>query len=173
MSRRTLLLLLLLLLVARGVLVLSIADVFFYGEELAKGTAAKALGDGLGVPAWKLVYVHHEGGGFLVTCLKTLLFDVLGPCVLAHKLLALATTAILLAVGYWMTCEHFGRVAGALFGLLFVLCPEAFMRFSLLSLGTHFEGLIGIALVLHYGARILFRETPARSDWAFLGVFSR
>jgi hypothetical protein len=172
MSKRTFLLLFLLLFITRAALVLSIADVFFYGDELAKGTASKALIEGIGIPRWQLNYVYHEGGGFIVIHLKALVFWLIGQSVLAHKITAILTASALLAVGCWFTSENFGRGAGAIFGLLFALCPDSFMRFSLLSIGTHFEGLILIALILHYATRILFDERAPLTDWAFLGMFS-
>lgn len=56
-----LVLLLVLLVVARGALVVSLADVFFCEEEGAKGEAAKALIDGLGIPRWQLVVTEATG----------------------------------------------------------------------------------------------------------------
>jgi hypothetical protein len=172
MSRRTLLLLLLLLFATRAALVLANADVFFYGDELAKGVAAKGLLQGVGVPKWKLDYVYHEGGGFLVANLNALAFALVGPSVLAHKVVAVLTTSALLAVGFWTASEHFGRNAAGLFGLLVVLCPTPFLRFSLLSIGTHFEAVVFSVLVLHYATRLLYAEREYLSDWALLGVFS-
>jgi len=170
MSRRTLVLLLLLLFATRALLVLANADVFFYGDELAKGTAAKGLLEGVGAPRWKLDYVYHEGGGFLITHANALAYAVVGESVLAHKLVAILTTSLLLAVGVWMTSEHFGRKAAAMFGLLFVFCPTSFLLYSLLSIGTHFEAVLFAALVLHFGMRIASAERGRASDWMLLGV---
>jgi hypothetical protein len=172
MSRRTLLLLLLLLFATRGLLVLADADVFFYGDELAKGTVAKGLLQGVGAPSWKLDYVYHEGGGFLIAHVKALAFALIGPSVLAHKVVAILTTSILLAVGFWTASEHFGRNAGAIFGLLFVLCPTSFLRYSLISIGTHYEAVIFAVLILHYATRIALAERESRRDWALLGFFA-
>ena len=148
MSKKTLALLVLALIATRAVLVLSCADVFFYGEELGKGTAAKAILEGLPVAHYRLNYVYHEGGGFVVTHLKALAFLLVGQSLLAHKLVAIATSAILLVVGCMLTYEAFGARAARIFGVMFVLAPDAYLRFSLLSLGTHFEALIFVALVL-------------------------
>lgn len=172
MSKRTFWLLFLLLLLTRAVLVLSIADVFFYGDEMPKGGAAKALIDGIGVPSWRLTYVSHEGGGFLVMHLKALVFLLVGPSVLAQKITAILTTALLLGVGLRLASEHFGSKAAAIFGLLVVFCPDAYLRCSMLALGTHFESAIPIALVFNYGLRVLFQERARISDWLLLGVFA-
>src|SRR5262245_29951589 len=99
-KRSALLLCLGLLVLTRAALVLSCADVFFYGEELGKGAAAKAMLDGLPVPWIQLNYGYHEGGGFVVTHLKALAFLLVGENVLAHKLVALLTTALILAAGW-------------------------------------------------------------------------
>lgn len=165
MTKRSLAILLALLVVARASLVLSLSDVFFYGEELGKGAAAKAMLDGLGVEHYQLSYGYHEGGGFVVTHLKALAFLLVGESVLANKLVALFTTSLLLVVGCWFTSEHFGRRAGWIFGLLFVFCPAAFQRCSLLDLGTHFEAMIFITLILHFTFRVAFAagERDSRS----------
>ncbi|MFN0006481.1 MAG: hypothetical protein ACKVXR_01130 [Planctomycetota bacterium] len=172
MSKRTFWLLFLLLFLTRAALVLSIADVFSYGDEMPKGGAAKALIDGIGVPSWKLTYVQHEGGGFLVMHLKALVFLVFGPSVLAQKITAFLTTALLLWVGLRFAWEHFGAKAAGIFGLLFVFCPESYLRSSMLALGTHFESAIPIALVFHYALRVLFQERARLADWFLLGIFA-
>src|SRR6202008_652184 len=172
MSKRTFWLLFLLLFLTRAILVLSIADVFAYGDEMPKGGAAKALIDGIGGPSWKLTYVPHEGGGFLVTHLKALVFLLVGPSVLAQKITAFLTTALLLWVGLRLASEHFGAKAAGIFGLLFVFCPDAYLRSSMLALGTHFESEIPIALVFHYGLRVLFQERAGLRDWRLLGIFA-
>ena len=69
-----------LLLLARGVLVLSLGDAFFYGEELEKATAAKAMLDGLDLDHHHLAYHYYEGGGFVISHLKALAFFVFGEC---------------------------------------------------------------------------------------------
>lgn len=172
MSKRTFWLLFLLLFLTRAILVLSLADVFFYGDELSKGGGSKAVLDDIDVPSWRLTYVYHEGGGFLVMHLKALVFRLVGPNVLAHKVTALLTTSLLLWVGLRLASEHFGKKAATIFGLLVVFCPEAYLRCSMLSIGTHFESVIPIALVFHYGLRVLDGERARLADWALLGVFA-
>ena len=170
MSKRVFFGVLLLFLLTRAALVLSLADVFYYGDEVSKGGAAKALQDGIGVPSWQLNYVYHEGGGLLLVHLKALLFRLIGPSILVHKIAAILTSSVLLLVGFRLTSAHFGDGAAAIFGFLFVFCPESFLRFSLLSLGTHFEALILVALILHFTMRIVFDDRPSLLDWGFLGA---
>jgi len=171
MSKRTFWLLFLLLFLTRAVLVLTIADVFFYGDEMSKGGASKALIDGIGVPSWRLTFVSHEGGGFLMMYLRAIVFQVVGPSVLAQKLAAILTTSLLLWVGLRLASEHFGRKAAGIFGLLVVFCPDAYLRCSMLAIGTHFESAIPIACVFHYALRVLFQERSRLADWLLLGIF--
>ena len=160
---------------ARAVLVLSVADVFGFGEELAKGAAAKAMLDGLGVAHYRLAYVYHEGGGFAVTHLKALLFLLVGPSVLAHKLAALLTSALVLAAALSCAARHLNRPPLGLITAAFVLAPASMQRASLLSLGTHFEALLFVVLVLHFTLRIAARprgEPCRRRDLWMLGLAS-
>lgn len=170
MNRRSTWVALLLLILTRAWLVVSAADVHGYGEELGKGAAAKAMLDGLGVEHWRLAYVYHEGGGFLVTHLRALAFLLVGPTLLANKLVALFTTTLQLLVGLRLACAHFGERAAWCFGLAFVFAPDAFLRFSLLSLGTHFEASILLGLVAHFTLRIAGGEGRSSRDWLGLGL---
>jgi hypothetical protein len=172
MTKRSLWLLVALLVAARAALVLACADVFFYGEELAKGTAAKAMIDHLPVAHYQKNLAYHEGGGFVVTHLKALAFLLVGESLLAHKLVAIALTALLLVIGVVFVRETFGDRAARIFGFLFVLCPDSYLRFSLLDLGTHFEALIFIALILRYAYRVLRANGEDLADWAKLGLAS-
>ncbi len=159
-----------LLVLTRAALVLSCADVFFYGEELGKGTAAKALIDGLPVSWLQRNYGYHEGGGFVVTHLKALAFLCVGENVLAHKLVALLTTSLILIAGWRLALEHFGPIAATVFALLFVVCPGPQLTFSLLCLGTHFEALLFIAIVLHLALRIGKADAPRARDLFCFGL---
>lgn len=172
MSGSRLALLVALLVLTRGVLLACAADVFFFGEELGKGVAAKAMLDGVPVEHWKLIYVWHEGGGFVTSHLKALAFLAVGESILAHKLVALAFTALLLATGVSLARELFGDRAALLFGLAIVFCPESYLRFSLMNLGTHFEATLFIAIVLRQTFRILRAPPGTSRDWAILGLAS-
>ena len=68
------------LVLLRGWLALAGAEVYFYGEELAKGTCAKMILDRPPVPYWTITYGYHEGGGFVVSHLKALGFLAFGAC---------------------------------------------------------------------------------------------
>lgn len=169
MPRRLLLPLLALLLFTRALLVLTGADVNGYGEELGKGAAAKALLDALPVDSWRLAYVYHEGGGFVITHLRALAFLLVGPTLLANKLVALTTTTLLLLAALRVAQLHFGSRAAWCFGLAFVFAPESFLRFSMLSLGTHFEACLFFVLVAHFTLRITSTRSPTARDFLGLG----
>ena len=106
--------------VARGLLLVTFADVFGYGEELEKACAGKAMLDGLPIPHHELAYHYYEGGGFVVSHLDALAFAVLGESLLAIKLVALGLGALLLWAG-WRLCERLGgRNSARVFALLFI-----------------------------------------------------
>lgn len=169
-ARRALVLLVLLLGATRLWHVAALGDVFFYGEELEKGAAAKAILDALGVPHHQLAYHYYEGGGFLISHLNALAFLLVGESLLALKLVSLSWTVAVLVAGHRFVDRHFGRGAATVFGLSFVLAPEAFQKLSLLDLGIHFEALLFVTLVLDRTFRILFDDRPRRRDFVALGL---
>ena len=168
--RRTLLVFVTLLACARMALVVSLADIFGYGEEFAKSGAAKAMLDRLGLPHHVLNYAYHEGGGFLVSHLEALGFLVLGPCVLVVKLVAIAFAIATLVVGAWMVAEHVSLRAAYLFATFFVFAPETFQRVSLLSLGTHVEACVFILLAFHFTARVVRGDADPNRAAIWLGL---
>jgi hypothetical protein len=158
--------------VARGLLALSFADVFGYGEEMEKACAAKAMLDGLGVPHHELAYHYYEGGGFVVSHLDALAFLLLGQSLLAVKLVALVLGACVLTAG-WVVAERFGgKVASRAFGLLFVLAPESVQKNSLLALGIHFHACLFIALILFFAGCAIAERGKRASTWLALGLAS-
>ena len=162
-----LLIVLLLLLLVRAAAVLALGDVFFYGEELEKGTAAKAILDGLPLPHHALAYHPYEGGGFVVSHLKAVAFVLVGENLLAHKLVGFVTCAAVLAAGWRLLARHFSLRAAWSFGLLFVFAPESFQKLSLLSLGIHFEACLFVLLLLDALLRWSLDDEPLRGREAF------
>ncbi|MEM1451375.1 MAG: hypothetical protein AAGI22_19815 [Planctomycetota bacterium] len=140
--------------VLRGLVVLALGDVFFYGEELEKGTVASALIQGVDVPYARLPFHPYEGGGFVASHLKALLFVPLGPHLLAHKVAAIGWGLGVLAAVISLASRHAGLGAGVLAALLLVLGPAHLQRQSLLHLGIHYEALLFIALVFDLGLRV-------------------
>lgn len=157
-------------LAVRAATVLSLGDVFFYGEELEKGTAAKGMLDSVGVAHHHLAYHYYEGGGFVVSHLKALAFLLVGQNLLAHKLVAAGFVLGVLVAGYAFVRDSFGRRAALWFGLLYAFSPATFQKLSLISLGIHFEACLFLLLALGLTARILREEQARRSLWFLLGV---
>lgn len=156
----------------RALMVIALADVFFYGEELEKGAAAKALIDGLDVAHHKLAYHYYEGGGFLITHLKALAFLAVGQNLLAHKLCGLLTCWLVFAAMWRLLDAHVGRSAARWGALLLTFSPLALQRISLLSLGIHYESMALGLLLLDEGLRVLRAETPSRGRLLRVGVIA-
>jgi hypothetical protein len=152
--RRQLILCVFLLVLVRATLVLCLSDVFYYGEEFAKAVSGKALIDGIPLDYFVRNYGMHEGGGFVVAHLRALFFLVFDESLLAGKLAALTTSLALLLVIWRFVATHIGERAAFTAGLLVAVAPDSALRFSLLCLGTHFEGLIWITLILDGALRL-------------------
>lgn len=154
----------------KAVLALSLADVFFYGEELEKGAAAKAMLDGLGVPHHQLAYHYYEGGGFVTSHLVALVFAVVGENLLAHKLVALGWFTAILVVGWTFLRRTFGVSASLWFAALLILSPASFQKLSSLSLGIHFEATLFLLLAFWLTLRIGFQKDLRLRTHALLGL---
>lgn len=157
-----------LLLLARGALVLSLGDAFFYGEELEKATAAKAMLDGLDLAHHHLAYHYYEGGGFVISHLKALAFFVFGETLLANKVVAALWCVAVLLAGCWACRQAFGEAAAHAFGALYVFAPVTVQKLSLISLGIHHEACLFILISLGLASRLLERQDVRSS--ALLGL---
>lgn len=157
--------LLLVLLCARAALVLSLSNVFFYGEELEHGAVAKAVLDRIDLPYQLLPYHGHEGGGFVVAHVLAVVFAVLGECLLAQKVVALAFTAGTLVVGIRVADRFLGPPAGMVFGLLFALSPVSMQKLSLMCLGTHHEAAFFMVLLVYLTLLLALERRDSR--WLF------
>ncbi len=157
-----------LLLCARGVLVLSLGDVFFFGEELEKATAGKAMLDGVGLSHHQLAYHYYEGGGFVISHLKAVAFFFFGETLFANKVVALSACLSVLAAGWWACGRAFGRSAAHAFAALYVFAPAVVQKLSLISLGIHHEACLFILLSLGITASLMESQRPKTA--AALGV---
>jgi hypothetical protein len=168
--RRVLLTSVVLLVALRVAVVACGGDVFGYGEEFVKGAAAKAMLDGLAIEHHRLPFGYHEGGGFVIVHVKALLFALMGENVLAHKVGAILSCAVILWIGCVFAREHLAPRAAWIFAAFFALAPLNFVRFSLLHIGTHFEALFFVLLVLHFALRLARAESMRLRDAAWLGL---
>ncbi len=164
--------LIVLLVCVRGASILGLADVFYYGEELARGTAAKAMVDALPVAHYKIGHWYFEGGSFTVAHLTALLFLWLGPCILAHKISALFVSIGILCATFLLARRNFGARVALLAGLLVVFAPESFHRLSYLNLGNHFAATLFLALILWLAFRIAFDRESSVVSYVGLGLVS-
>jgi hypothetical protein len=170
MSRRSFALLLLAYVVLRAIPVLACADVFGYDEEFAKAAAGKAVFDGVPAPWTSLAYGPHEGGGFVVSLLDALLFSLIGPSVLAVKLVAIGCGAALFAAILHLARAHFGARAAWFMAVCMLLAPEPFVRFSLLALGTHWEASFFVALLFALSLSIIGVDEMRGWRFGLLGL---
>lgn len=152
----------------RSWLVVSLSDVFLYGEEYAKGTAAKAMLDGVPLAHWQLAYHPYEGGGFVTSHLDALVFALIGPSLLAQKIVALGFGLAVLCAGVRFCGRWFGAQAAHAFAALYVFAPATVQKLSLLNLGIHYQALLFSLLVLHFALRAgLEQDSPPRIWFAF------
>lgn len=156
----------------RLALVASLGDVFFTGEELAKGAAARGLASGAAIAYPDLVYHAYEGGGFVISHLDRLAFALFGPSLLALKLVAIAWHLATLAAGAWLAARAFGRTAGHVFLLLGAFAPLAMQLLSPLALGIHLEACLFLAPILGLTLAILDRRDGPARRWFLLGLWS-
>ena len=160
------------LLLLRFALCLTLGDVFFYGDELEKGAAGKALLDGVadGLGRHRLAYHYYEGGGFVVSHLDALAFALVGQNLLALKLVALAFELAVLFSGAALCRRAFGARAAACFALLHVLAPESVQKNALLALGIHWQALPFLFCLLDRGGRIALEGEQRGSNWVLAGL---
>jgi hypothetical protein len=170
MSKRSFLLLILAYVLLRLIPVAACADVFGYDEEFAKAAAGKALFDGVPAPWTSIAYGPHEGGGFVVSILDALLFGLIGPSVLAVKLVAIGCGAALFGAVLHLARVHFGARTAWLMALCMLLAPEPFVRFSLLALGTHWEASFFVALLLTLALGMIGAAEVSNRRFLLLGT---
>lgn len=157
-------------LLVKVALLLTLSDVFFYGEELEKATAAKGMLESVPIEHHKLAYHYYEGGGFVISHLKAVAFWLVGPTYLANKLVSLGAIALVLTVALMFLRRHFSDQAVFWFGLLFVFAPESFQKLPLLSLGIHFEACVFVFLMFDLTLAILFQRERRFSRFFLLGL---
>lgn len=151
-------------------LCLMLADVFFYGEELEKGAAGKAMLDGLPIEHHKLAYHYYEGGGFVISHLKAFCFWLVGPSYLANKLVALTSIAAVLWTVLMLARRAFSERVMLWTGLLFVFAPPSFQKLPLISLGIHFEACFFLFCMFDLTLGIAYRNEQRWRSFFLLGL---
>ena len=143
------------LVVARGSLAILGTDTYERGEEYVRGSVATAITGGLDLPIESLIYHHYEGGGFVQALVTIPFFAVLGPSLLAHKVVAICTEILVLLAGCLLARRAFGFRAMLIFGALFIFSPMPFQKLALLNLGIHYQALVFQFLVAGLTLRLL------------------
>ncbi|WP_419190192.1 hypothetical protein [Saltatorellus ferox] len=150
--------------VLRLAYVLAMGDVFFYGEELEKGAVAKMLLDGVEIPYARMPFHPYEGGGFVASHLKALMFLLVGQNILAHKLAAIAWGLGTVFASVGLAWRFAGAGAAMLAGFLMAFGPAHFQKQSLLHLGIHYEALLFMGFVFWLGLEVARTPRDRRPD---------
>lgn len=124
-------------------------------EELYNATHGLELLRGHFSSLFALQYRAHCGGCTLDALLAALSFLLLGPGLLAWKLVPTFFLLVGVAAGVHRLQAHEGTGAALLFGLLALLPPYAWMHLSLLAWGNHFE-----CSVMGFCAYLLVLDAP-------------
>lgn len=147
------------------------AEIAGRGEEFVRSAVAAALTGGLDLPLPRLFYHPYEGGGFVHALLLVVVESVLGPTILAHKVVAIAWEVLVLLAGMLLVREVFGRRAALVFGPLWVLAPLAFQQVALLNLGIHYQALLFQFLLAWAGVRMLSGDASKALPAGLIGGF--
>ncbi len=132
----------------RALQLFTAVELLSFDEELYRGTIALELVDGPKAGLWDYQADDYSGGSLVVGLLAAPLFALLGPRLLALKLVplafSLATLVLLFIYLRHLTDERTALLGGA----LFVLSPPAFTQLSWLAMGFHSESLLFSMLLL-------------------------
>jgi 4-amino-4-deoxy-L-arabinose transferase-like glycosyltransferase len=155
------------------ILLTSIESVSWF-EELYRGTVAQELIDGLKAPLFDYQGDHYDGGSLVIGMAAVPFFLLLGPNLLALKLVPLLFSLVTLTLLH-LFLKRFFNERTALFGsLLFALSPPVFTRLTLVAIGSHPESMIFSIAILFCFYSFLYE--PKNNlffliSWGFLSGF--
>lgn len=148
------------LVILRGAIVLTGIETLAFDEELYRGTIAKELMDGLKLPLVAYRPDPYSLGSIVVSVLAVPPFALLGPTLVALKIVAVAFTLATLVALFALLARVFGRRAAVAGGVLFVLAPPGPTQLSSFAMGFHTESvLFSLAILLAWYRGL---EQPAR-----------
>ena len=158
------------LVAARAVVLYAGTDAIILDEELATGLIGTHVLSGLRLPFLQYQVDVHLSGSLLVGLMAAPVFALLGPSLLALKLVPLSLH-IGTFVFWFLICDRaFGRACALVTSLLFIFAPPLLIRFSLVGIGFHPETMFFTAAAVYCVARLTDGgPTPARWHWG-LGV---
>lgn len=164
--------LILLFLITRTALIVFAPSDLFRDSEFSRGTIAKEIIEG---PSWPLYLYQNEsfnGGTLFAGIFLCPFFLLFGQNFLAIKLAALLFSSLTFTVLYLWLRRSFNERIAALTALSFIFAPTAFIAYSVILMGEHFESIFFTvsALLLLYR---IFLEGNAKRDlkeMAFFGM---
>ncbi len=140
-------------------------------EEAMSGNLARALVEGLALPAWHYQYAHHTHGTFLYGLLLAPIYAIGGSSILWVKALGLAFAAAGTALWIALVRRAFGPRTAAIFAAWWLVAPPALMRMQHLAWANHMESIawIGAMLLVFAGAD---DSEPSPKRFAWLGALA-
>jgi len=127
-----------------------------YGTNIAW-----ALLQGLPLDPEQLPIISHLRGSFLFGLALVPIVALVGPKLVALKILAVAVSALAAAVAAALARDHLGRVGTFAVVALFVAAPPAYQMVDVLALGSHVDTVPFLLLPLLLALR-LPHDRPAR-----------
>jgi hypothetical protein len=156
----------------RALHLLTAIELISFDEELYRGTIALEILEGPRTSLWAYQADDYSGGSLVVGALAAPLFAILGPRLVALKLVPLAFSLATLLLVVVFLRWRFGARSAVLGAALFVLAPPAFTQIGWLAMGFHSESLLFGMLILLTFERVR-AAAQHRAAWvALFGVLS-
>ncbi|MCL4233813.1 MAG: hypothetical protein KJ042_04770, partial [Deltaproteobacteria bacterium] len=135
-------------------------------EEAMSGNLARALVDGLALPAWHYQYAHHTHGTFVYGLLLAPIYALGGSSILWVKALGLVFAAAGTALWIALVRRAFGPRAAVAFAAWWLFAPPALVQMQHLAWANHMESIawIGAMLLVFAGADDM-EPSPKRFAW--------
>ena len=144
-----------LLLIRLPVLYTSIYKVYD-GQELYIGTVAKELIESPILPLFDYQSHHNKGGTLVAGILAVPFFLLFGQSYFSLKLLAVSFSAATIVLWYLFLARFFNKRVALFAGLLFILSPPFYSKFTLMAYGKHTESNLFTIMAIYIFFRIFF-----------------
>ena len=158
------------LVASRIAVVLTGSHLVSHYEELYRGTIAREVLEGLHAPLWSYQADHYSGGSLVVGLLAAPAIALLGPCLLALKLVPIAFAAATAGLAVRLLAARFGTRAAVAGALLLVTPPPALVQLESLAKGFHTESPLFTLAAL--SALLTFVWDGRRRRWLFAAGFA-
>lgn len=135
------------------------ASIFSF-DEYEIGTVAKELLDGLKMPYWKYQIDAYSGESLFLAPFLLLLFQVLGPSLLALKLLPVLFSFLTFCAS-WGVIKRFWGIPSAVWSALFLIFPPIyFLELNFLAMSGHTEILLLMAVGMGLFFSLMEEKNP-------------